>query len=97
MEPIPIARLHTTITGYVQGVGFRAFVLRSGRSFGLSGWVRNRPNGAVEVVAEGRRNLLELLLADLYRGPAGADVDDVTVEWLPPTGEYRSFDMRSTA
>lgn len=91
------ARLHATIEGHVQGVGFRYFVEDVASSFGLVGWVRNRWDGSVEVVAEGPRNLLEQLLACLYRGPRAADVRGVAPEWLPPTGEFKTFSIRSSA
>ena len=81
------------VRGYVQGVGFRYFVLGRGREAGLRGWVRNRPDGAVECVAEGPRQQLEWLLAELHRGPRLARVSEVETEWQPPRGDVDDFDV----
>ena len=67
--------LHVRITGMVQGVGFRWFVRERARRLGLSGWVRNLPDGSVEVVASGDPGQLELLKGEIQRGPRGAAVD----------------------
>lgn len=67
-------QLHVRVTGVVQGVGFRWFVRERARRLGLSGWVRNRPDGSVEVFAEGDAARLELLRGELRRGPDGAAV-----------------------
>jgi acylphosphatase len=84
-------RLHVVIRGEVQGVGFRFFLLRRARSSELQGWVRNRDDGAVELVAEGRRTDLEQLLAAARRGPQLADVAAVDVEWGPAAGGLDAF------
>jgi acylphosphatase len=89
-------RLHATIEGAVQGVGFRAFVIDQARALGLTGWVRNTYNDQVEVTAEGPRPALEKLLDKLRTGPRMAFVSDVQQEWQPATGEFRSFDIRRT-
>jgi acylphosphatase len=89
-------RLHVVIEGYVQGVGFRYFVRDTAQSLRLTGWVRNRWNGSVEVMAEGPRPILEKLLAALYRGPRSADVHGVQPEWLPASGEFRDFSVRAS-
>lgn len=73
----PVASLHVRVEGVVQGVGFRWFVQQSGVRLGLAGWVRNRPDGAVEVVAAGPADAVQALRAALQRGPAGARVDSV--------------------
>jgi len=84
-------RLHTIIEGRVQGVGFRYFVLENAVQLGLTGWVRNRWDGSVEVTAEGERAHLEALLALLYRGPHSSFVTAVHTEWRPATGEFAGF------
>lgn len=89
-------RLHATIDGRVQGVGYRAFVEQNAYALGLKGWVRNRWNGSVEVLAEGERPALEKLLAALQRGPRSADVTHVQMEWLPASGEFSRFLVRMT-
>lgn len=68
-------------------------MLRTAGAAGLSGWVRNRSDGTVECVAEGERSALEGLLVDLRRGPGGADVSHVDVEWEDPEG-LRGFSVR---
>ena len=76
----------------MQGVGYRNFVLARARALGLSGYVRNLPGGAVNVVATGPRQALDTLLESLRRGPFLARVDDVDVAWGPqstPPGEFR--------
>jgi acylphosphatase len=78
----------------VQGVGFRAFVYRRALSLGVTGWVRNRSDGSVELTAEGSPNLLEALLDDVRRGPPLSGVDTVKESWQPATGEYRGFGVR---
>ena len=70
-------RLHVVVRGRVQGVGFRWFVREVGRQLGVSGWVRNRPDGSVEVSAEGTDALMDRLRAELQRGPDGAHVEAV--------------------
>ena len=72
-------RRHVFIYGFVQGVGFRFGVERAATSRGVSGWVRNRPDGAVEAVFEGEREDVEALVAFCRQGPRGADVERVDV------------------
>ncbi len=87
-------RLHAVISGRVQGVGFRAFVLQTASAYGLKGWCRNIGWDKVEVLAEGSRVNLEGLLADLTRGPSMAVVDKVIPEWSQATGEFTQFRVR---
>lgn len=90
-------RLHAIVEGGVQGVGFRAFVQGQAVKFGLVGWVRNRWDGSVEVVAEGERGEVEKLLTMLYQGPRAAYVTGVMPSWLPARGEFSSFQVRMTS
>lgn len=69
--------LHVRIVGVVQGVGFRWFVRERARRLGLAGFVRNLPDGSVEVAASGEEGQLELLRGELQRGPRGASVEAV--------------------
>jgi acylphosphatase len=89
-------RLHAVVSGRVQGVGFRNFVEFRAMALDLSGWVRNLYSGEVEVLAEGNENALSFFLSDLEKGPSSARVIDVQVEWLPSTGEFDGFDIRTT-
>lgn len=70
-----MSELHVRVTGMVQGVGFRWFVRERARRLGLAGWVRNLPDGSVEVLASGDAQQLELLRGELLRGPRGASVE----------------------
>jgi acylphosphatase len=92
-----LTRLHATVEGYVQGVGFRAFVMDQAGRQNLTGWVRNRWDGSVEVIAEGGKKDLETLLNALYRGPRSASVRGVRADWLPATGEFTGFRVRFTS
>jgi acylphosphatase len=84
-------RVQLVIHGRVQGVGFRYFVVRRAAALGLSGWVRNRSDGAVEVEAEGPRAALETLLAALRRGPTAARVTEVDESWSEGETRHRGF------
>lgn len=74
-------RLSATITGLVQGVGFRYTTAAVASQLGLTGRVRNQPDGSVYVVAEGPRPALERLLEFLYHGPPHAAVTSVQTTW----------------
>ncbi len=88
------AQLRAVIHGEVQGVGFRYWTRRQATELGLTGYVRNRWNGAVEVVAEGQKASLQRLLNRLGRGPRAAWVQQVSTEWGRYTGTFRSFEVR---
>lgn len=90
------SRLWAIVEGRVQGVGFRYFVEETALALNLTGWVRNRWNGAVETVAEGERAVLENFLLALQRGPRSARVSQVSTEWLPATGEFNRFIIKMT-
>jgi len=96
MNEKSICRIHARVTGRVQGVGFRYFVLGEAETIGLTGWVRNRRDGSVEVIAEGEKEQLSNLVLSLERGPRSSIVNDVKVEWLEGTGEFSAFTPRST-
>ncbi len=81
------------VRGIVQGVGFRFYAERTARALGVRGWVRNRPDGSVESVAEGDEAAVEEYLRRLERGPSGARVDGVEIEPLSPPGSA-AFEVR---
>ena len=87
------ARARVVIRGRVQGVFFRAEAAERARSLGLAGWVRNNRDGTVEAVFQGDRDRIESMVAWCRRGPAGASVDDVEVEWTE-TRDERGFATR---
>jgi acylphosphatase len=93
MDDTNLQRLHAIIEGRVQGVGFRYFILESASEQGVTGWVRNRWDGSVEVLAEGERSTLEKLLAALYRGPRSSFVTSVHVSWEAASGEWHTFQV----
>ncbi|MCA9540959.1 MAG: acylphosphatase [Myxococcales bacterium] len=84
-------RLLLRVRGKVTGVWYRASCREEARKLGVVGWVANRPDGSVEVLAEGSRPALERLMAWCNRGPAAAEVSLVDPEWLPASGEYKDF------
>ncbi len=84
-------RMRAVVYGRVQGVNFRYYTIREAQPLALDGFVRNRRDGTVEVVAEGRREQLERLLEFLRVGPASAAVRDVQVEWTEAKGDLSAF------
>ncbi len=88
--------LHAVISGRVQMVGFRYFVLGHAERLGLSGWVRNGADGrTVEVAAEGGEAALEELKAILQLGPPSAVVDSVEATWSDQIEGFEGFSLRS--
>jgi len=81
------------VEGLVQGVWFRASTQREAQSFEITGWVRNEPDGAVLLEAEGRPEALEELLSWLRDGPPQARVDAMDVTWLEPTLNEAGFQV----
>jgi len=80
------ARLTAIVKGKVQGVGFRAFTRTQAQVLDLAGHVENLDDGRVEVVAEGWRDDIELLLVRLRTGPTHAEVEDIEETWSEPVG-----------
>ena len=89
-----LASLRATVYGRVHGVFFRAFVAEHARELGLTGYVRNLSGGAVEVMAEGKRERLEKLTGYLKMGPPEAKVEKVVANWSEFTGSYSEFTIR---
>jgi acylphosphatase len=89
-----MASFQAFINGRVQGVFFRASVETWARELSLTGFVRNRPGGDVEVVAEGDKPHLEKLVENLKVGPPAAHVTGVKLKWSDYKGEYPSFRIR---
>lgn len=83
------------ITGQVQGVSFRAFTCHKATLLGISGWVRNLPDGiSVEVEAEGQHSQLEEFIQFLEKGPPGARVQKTNLNWGVYSGKYSGFIIR---
>lgn len=87
-------RAHVTISGMVQGVFFRASTHEAAKKFGLSGWVRNLPDGRVEAVFEGEEEKVREMVDWCGRGPPSAEVSGVEVDYGPASGEFSGFVVR---
>jgi acylphosphatase len=89
-----LARVHVLVSGLVQGVFYRQSAVDEARRLGLAGWVRNCPDGRVELEAEGERARLEALVAFCRRGPPAARVEDVEATWSAHRGDLGPFSAR---
>ncbi|WP_375385699.1 acylphosphatase [uncultured Microbacterium sp.] len=89
-------RVHVTVDGQVQGVGYRYTARLIAVEAGVTGWVRNRRDGTVEAEVEGAEDAVDEMLAWMAEGPPGARVDAARVTEIPPAGG-RGFDVRDTA
>ena len=88
------SRLRIVVHGTVQGVFFRANAEEQARRFNLRGWVMNRSDGSVEILAEGDKEALKRFVEWCSQGPRGAKVEKVDEEWLEATGEFREFGIK---
>ncbi|MBN1902800.1 acylphosphatase [Candidatus Sumerlaeota bacterium] len=89
-----MSRLKARVSGIVQGVGFRFFVIRHAENLDLKGWVRNTNDGDVELEAEGDPENLKTLVEELHKGPSMSRVTDVNVEWFTEDKGYESFSLK---
>lgn len=89
-----MVRAHLLISGIVQGVGYRWSCQRAAQGIGVTGWVRNLPDGRVEAEAQGTREQVETLISWCYRGPEEARVTDIAVSYLEADGEFQGFGIR---
>jgi acylphosphatase len=87
------ARAHLFISGWVQGVFYRAFTRDLAQSLGLSGWVRNLRDGGVEALFEGRKDLIEKAVTTCHDGPPGARVSQIDVLWEKYIGDLKGFSI----
>lgn len=87
-------RAELKIHGRVQGVFFRQSTQAEATRLGLTGWVRNLPDGSVEALAEGPADAVRELLAWCRQGPPAAEVSSVDIDWTDATGEYQAFEVR---
>ncbi len=86
-------RIHAKVTGLVQGVFFRASTRDTARALGLVGWVKNMPDGSVELEAEGPEERISQLAIWLNQGPQYARVRNVEVKEVPVTGTDTGFEV----
>ena len=89
-----LASVQIVVYGRVQGVFFRDFVARRATELGLAGYVRNLPDGSLEVLTEGERKQLEKLISYLKVGPSAARVEKVATSWSEYTGSYSGFRIK---
>lgn len=94
---MPNQRLLATVRGRVQGVGYRWFVRREAEHLGIDGWVSNRSDGGVDVVAEAPDADLEIFVGRLRQGPLAASVSAVDIVYEPARGGLDGFESRSGA
>ena len=87
-------RAHILVSGVVQGVGFRYFTSRLADQYGLTGWVRNTPDGKVEIEAEGDEELIKAFIKEIRIGPTSGHVTSIDVKWKEYTGSYKNFRVR---
>jgi acylphosphatase len=80
-------RARLTIRGQVQGVWYRGSMQEEARRLRVAGWVRNDPDGGVSAEVEGGQAAVDALVTWAHRGPSGARVSHVTVDWISPTGD----------
>ncbi len=85
--------LHILVSGIVQGVGFRYFVYKTALQLDVKGWVRNLPDGRVEIVAQGKPTVLREFVRRIRIGPRFATVRSVRVEERENEQEYDHFDI----
>lgn len=90
----PATQLEARVRGSVQGVNFRFYTRRQARGLGLTGYVENRSDGSVHVIAQGEHGALLALLEWLRSGPSMAEVSGVDVQWAVPTVRYAGFEVR---
>ncbi len=84
-------RLAVKISGRVQGVWYRASTRDQAAAYGLTGWVKNLPDGRVEAVFEGPEESLKAMLKWCWQGPANARVEAIEEVWSEATGEFSAF------
>ena len=87
-------RAHVVVHGFVQGVWFRASTKDEADRLGVTGWVRNLPDGSVESVFEGQKKDVEAIVGWCHRGPSGAEVIKVDIAWEPLAHEIGNFEIR---
>lgn len=90
-----IHQAHIFVSGFVQGVGYRHFVRKNAQQLGLMGWVKNTPDGRVEVLAQGEKEDLEKLIELCRKGPFLAEIENVEVVWEEIKQDYPDFQITS--
>lgn len=86
--------VHAFVTGFVQGVGYRQFVRKQAEKLGLTGWVQNLPDGRVEFVGQGKKEVIEKLIEQCKKGPFLSEVKDIEIKWEESTEPLIGFQVR---
>ncbi|MCF6157759.1 MAG: acylphosphatase [wastewater metagenome] len=90
---MPVSRVHVSVRGVVQGVFFRSSARERALTLGIKGWIKNRGDGSVEAVFEGKKDAVEKILDWCKKGPSGAIVEDMDIHWEEHTGEFDDFSI----
>jgi acylphosphatase len=93
MDLIQLSSVKITVSGRVQGVGFRYFIARIAEDMDLKGYAKNLFTGEVEIAAEGRKEYLEELIKQAKTGPSNSKVKSCKVEWLDFENKYDKFEI----
>ncbi len=87
-------RAHIIVSGRVQGVFFRHNTNKVANKLGLKGFVKNLPNGDVEIIAEGPEEKIKELIGFCKKGPENAYVDNIEIDYKEPTNEFKTFSVK---
>lgn len=82
---------HVFISGFVQGIGFRHFIKSKAQELKLTGWVKNLPDGRVEVLFQGPEEKIEKAIKECDKGPFLSEVKDIVVDWENSKVVYKDF------
>ncbi|MBB5174677.1 acylphosphatase [Texcoconibacillus texcoconensis] len=89
-----LKRIHATVSGRVQGVGFRFFTQQIATEYHLTGWVRNCSDGTVELEAEGGPQNIKSFLEKVKKGTIAAKVEHINVNDIPVRNEEKGFNIK---
>ncbi|MGM0902185.1 MAG: acylphosphatase [Bacillota bacterium] len=87
-------QLQIVVSGKVQGVGYRYFAQMKAVQFGITGWVKNRSDGAVEMVTTGIKENLDLFIEEIQRGNPFSTVDQIEISEISTGEKYQSFTIK---
>ncbi|MBY0098287.1 acylphosphatase [Mesobacillus maritimus] len=87
-------QLQIVVSGKVQGVGYRYFAQMKAVQFGITGWVKNRTDGAVEMVTTGTKENLDLFIEEISRGNPFSKVDQIEINEISLAEKYQSFTIK---
>ncbi|MDP3740998.1 MAG: acylphosphatase [bacterium] len=88
------SEIHIKVEGWVQGVFFRDEAVKFARQYKVTGWIKNLPDGSVEILAQGEKENLEKFLVWARQGPPAAEVDTFDIQWREPTDSFTSFEIK---